>query len=56
MPKLDTFWKYTGPGPGGGELHKVIIADSEEDEIITVAPHHSWIGARADFVKHFRQP
>ena len=56
MPKIDTFWKYCGPRPGCGEIHKVIIADADEDEIITVSPHHSWIGSTADFAKHFRQP
>jgi hypothetical protein len=49
---LSSIWKYIGPNPGKGELHKVLIKPVPT-QVITTSFTYSWIGTEEDFHKQF---
>lgn len=65
--KPNTLWRYVGPDPGSGLLHKLIYAGEplehmDSKDLITwsmldgnvMTGGYSWLGPIADFKKHFR--
>jgi len=59
IPSPNSRWRYVGPPPGRGEIHRVIKADVHE--VITWSepspdenkPGHSWLGDADEFCKQF---
>lgn len=57
LPQKETNWRYTGPGPGKGEVQKVIYSapagPGEEIEVICVGPSHAFAGDSEEFAEVF---
>lgn len=46
-------YKYIGPNPGHGEIHRVVI--NQHGEIVTISESltHSWMGPKKMFLNQF---